>query len=53
MNQKIEHYKTTLAYVWKYGNRMQHYSVLKTLSAHLGKEIDIENLSDEIKSMLK
>jgi hypothetical protein len=53
MNQKIEHYKTTLAYVWKYGNRMQRYSVLKTLSAHLGKEIDIENLSDEIKSMLK
>lgn len=53
MNQKIEHYKTTLAYVWKYGNRMQRYSVLKTLSAHLGNEIDIENLSDEIKSMLK
>ena len=53
MNQKIEHYKTTLAYVWKYGNRIQRYSVLKTLSVHLGKEIDIENLSDEIKSMLK
>ena len=53
MNQKIEHYKTTLAYVWKYGNRIQRYSVLKTLSEHLGKEIDIESLSDEIKSMLK
>ena len=53
MSHRIEHYKTTLAYVWKYGNRIQRYSVLKTLSAHLGKDIDIENLSDEIKSMLK
>ena len=53
MNQKIEHYKTTLAYVWKYGNQMQRYNVLKTLANHLGTKIDIESLSDEIKSMLK
>ncbi len=53
MNKKIEHYKTTLAYVWKHGNQTQRISVLRTLANHLGTKIDIESLSDEIKSMLK
>ena len=49
----VEHYKTTLAYVWKHGNQTQRISVLRTLANHLGTKIDIESLSDEIKSMLK
>jgi len=53
MNKKIEHYKTTLAYVWKYGNKMQRYGVLQTLAQHLGKKIDIEELNEEIRNMLK
>ena len=53
LNRKIEHYKTTLAYVWKHGNQQQRQSVLQTLSIHLEKKIDIESLNDEIKSMLK
>jgi len=53
MNKKIEHYKTTLAYVWKYGNQMQRYGVLQTLAQHLGKKIDIEELNEDIRNMLK
>lgn len=53
ITKSINHYKTTLAYVWKYGTVAERYNVLKTLAVHLGKEIDFENLSDEIKSMLK
>ena len=53
LNRKIEHYKTTLAYVWKHGNQQQRQIVLQTLSIHLEKKIDIESLNDEIKSMLK
>ena len=49
----IEHYKTTLAYVWKNGNKLQRYQVLSTLGMYLGKPINVENLSDDIKKYLE
>jgi len=51
--KKIEHYKTTLAYVWKNGNKLQRYQVLSTLGMYLGKPINVENLSDDIKKYLE
>ena len=53
MSFKINHYKTTLAYMWKYGSSAQRRQVIGTLQNHLGKKIDIDSLSDEIKDMLK
>ena len=50
---KIEHYKTTLAYVWKNGNKLQRFQVLSTLGMYLGKPINVENLSDDIKKYLE
>ena len=50
---KIEHYKTTLAYVWKNGNKLQRFQVLSTLGMYLGKAINVENLSDDIKKYLE
>ena len=52
IESQIHHYKTTVAYVWKYGNALQRQSVLRVLSAHLGKELNIDELSDKIKNML-
>lgn len=50
---KIEHYKTTLAYVWKNGNKLQRYQVLSTLGMYLGKQINVDNLSDDVKKYLE
>jgi hypothetical protein len=49
---KIKHYETTLAYVWKYGNQLQKYSVIATLGEHFGKPINVDSLPDEIKKQL-
>ena len=53
LNSKISHYKTTLAYIWRYGSPFQRQQVIGTLSNHLGKKIDLDSLSDKIKDMLK
>ena len=53
IQNQIEHYKTTIAYVWKHGNRMQRYGVLQSLANHFGKKIDVNELDDEIKKMLQ
>ena len=50
---KISHLDTTLAYVWKYGNKLQKYSVIASLGDHLGKPIVIENLPDAVKKELE
>ena len=50
---QIEEYKKTVAYVWKYGNKMQRYGVLQSLANHFGKKIDVNELDDEIKKMLE
>lgn len=52
INNKIEHLKTTLPYVWKYGNELQRRQVLLTMSMHLGVEIDFENLPDDVKKLI-
>lgn len=49
---KIEQLRTTLAYVWEYGNPKERMNVIQTLSSHFGKKINIEDLSDEIKDKL-
>ena len=53
IESQISHYKTTLAYVWKYGNSFQRQSVIRTLSSHFGKDLNIDEFSDEIKDKLK
>lgn len=53
IQNQIEEYKKTVAYVWKYGNKMQRYGVLQSLANHFGKKIDVNELDDEIKKMLK
>ena len=52
IESQISHYKTTLAYVWKYGNSLQRRNVIGTLSTHLGKKINLDELSEEIKNKL-
>lgn len=52
INKKIEYIKTTLPYVWKYGNELQRRQVLLTMSMHLGVEIDFENLPDDVKKLI-
>ena len=52
LNKKINNLKGTLAYVWEYGNQMERSSVLSTLGKHLDKNINKENLPDEIKMKL-
>ena len=53
IQNQIEEYKKTVAYVWKYGNKMQRYGVLQSLANHFGKKIDVNELDDEIKKMLE
>lgn len=53
IKKRIKHYETTLAYVWKYGSVHDRRNVIKTLSRHIGRDIDVDTLSDEIKDMLK
>ena len=52
LESQIDNKKTTLAYVWEYGNKKEKYSVISTLSNHLNKKITIDELSDSIKSKL-
>lgn len=52
IEDKISHYRSTLAYVWKHGNALQRRSVIQTLSAHFGRDINIDELRDEIKNLL-
>ena len=52
LKTEIEDYKTKLAYVWKFGTPFQRGQVLNTLSNHLGREIKIDELSDEQKIKL-
>lgn len=52
INKNIEHIKTTLPYVWKYGNELQRRQVLLTMSMHLGVDIDFKNLPDEVKKLI-
>lgn len=49
---QIEHYKTTLAYVWEYGSVSDRKNVINTLSKHFNKKIDISELNDSIKKKL-
>jgi len=49
---QIEHYKTTLAYVWEYGSVSDRKNVISTLSKHFNKKIDISELNDSIKKKL-
>jgi len=49
LKTKIEDYKNKIAYVWKYGTTLQRKQVLSTLSNHLGRPIDVEDLTDEQK----
>ena len=53
IEKQINHYKTTLAYVWENGTNFERRGVIQTLSNHFGKPIDIESLSDEIKEKIK
>jgi len=52
IEDRISHYKTTLAYVWKHGNTLQRRSVIQTLSNHFGRDINMDELNDEIKKLL-
>tara|TARA_Y100000389_G_scaffold192338_1_gene219652 strand:+ start:1467 stop:2024 length:558 start_codon:yes stop_codon:yes gene_type:complete len=52
LTSKIGNLKTTLAYVWEYGNVEERMSVINTLGKHLNKKISLEDLSDEIKNKL-
>ena len=52
LKSKIHSKKSTLAYVWEHGNEMERYSVISTLSNHLGKDIQLEELSEESKKKL-
>tara|TARA_R110000764_G_scaffold128252_2_gene216002 strand:- start:126 stop:695 length:570 start_codon:yes stop_codon:yes gene_type:complete len=49
LKTNIEDYKNKIAYVWKYGTTLQRKQVLGTLSKHLGRTIDVEDLTDEQK----
>ena len=49
LKTEIEDYKTKLAYVWKFGTPLQRRQVISTLSNHLGRNIDVEDLTDEQK----
>jgi len=53
IEDRINHYKTTLAYVWENGTNFERRGVIQTLSNHFGKPIDIESLSDDIKEKIK
>lgn len=52
INKRIEHIKTTLPYVWKYGNELQRRQVLFTMSKHLGVDIDFKELPDDVKKLI-
>jgi hypothetical protein len=52
INKNIENIKTTLPYVWKYGNELQRRQVLLTMSMHLGVDIDFKELPDEVKKLI-
>ena len=49
LETKIEDYKNKIAYVWEYGTPFQRRQVLGTLSNHLGRKINVEDLTDEQK----
>ena len=52
VKRKIDNLKGTLAYVWEYGTPEERVRVIQTLSSHFSKNIDINDLSDEIKDKL-
>jgi len=52
LKSQIDDYKNKIAYVWKFGTPFQRGQVLNTLSNHLGREIKIDELSDEQKIKL-
>ncbi len=49
LETKIEDYKNKIAYVREYGTPLQRRQVLGTLSNHLGRKINVEDLTDEQK----
>ena len=52
LNNKIDHLKTTLPYVWEHGSELQRKQVVATLFKHIGLDLNIGELSDEIKKMI-
>jgi hypothetical protein len=52
LETQIDEYRNKLCYVWKFGTPMERLNVINTLAQHLGKRIDVKDLTEKQKKKL-
>ncbi len=52
LERQIDEYKNKLCYVWEFGTPMERLNVINTLAQHLGKRIDVKDLTEKQKKKL-